>query len=64
MYFFFQFSFKQSRKSKQKKPSFLDHGEKKYGRYFIEDVKALGNVVYMFLPFPIFWALFDQQVTS
>jgi len=55
------FSFKQSRSSKQKKPSFLDHGEKKYGRYFIEDVKALGNVVYMFLPFPIFWALFDQQ---
>merc|ERR1712223_1701875 len=55
------YSFKQSRKAKEKKPSWLDHGEKKYGKYFIEDVKALGNVVYMFLPFPIFWALFDQQ---
>lgn len=54
-------SFKESRRSKEKKPSFLDHGEKLYGKSFIADVKALGNVVYMFLPFPLFWALFDQQ---
>ncbi len=40
----------------------MDFGEQKYGKNFIDDVKALGNVIYMFLPFPIFWALFDQQV--
>ena len=49
-------------KAKEKMASYLDHGVKKYGQSFIDDVKALGNVVYMFLPFPIFWALFDQQV--
>ena len=25
------------------------------------DVKAVYNVAFMMLPFPIFWALFDQQ---
>ena len=40
----------------------MDYGADKYGKEFIDDVKALGNVTYMFLPFPIFWALFDQQV--
>lgn len=46
-----------------KKDSFLDYGEKEYGKSFVDDVKALGSIVYMFLPFPIFWALFDQQVS-
>ena len=42
----------------------MDYGADKYGKEFIDDVKALGNVTYMFLPFPIFWALFDQQVNE
>ena len=37
------------------------YGIPKYGKPFVEDVKAVLNVAYMFLPFPIFWALFDQQ---
>jgi hypothetical protein len=28
----------------------------------VDDVKALQGVVYVFLPVPIFWTLFDQQV--
>jgi solute carrier family 15 oligopeptide transporter 1 len=61
---FFQYCFRQKGKAqeKEKKDSFMDYGLKKYGKNFIDDVKALGNIVYMFLPFPIFWALFDQQV--
>ena len=39
----------------------MDYGIPKYGTPFVEDVKAVLNVAYMFLPFPIFWALFDQQ---
>lgn len=27
----------------------------------MSDVKALGGVALVFVPFPIFWALFDQQ---
>jgi len=56
------YSFKESRgSSKQKGKNMLDHGEKKYGKDFIEDVRAVLNVLYMFIPFPIYWALFDQQ---
>ena len=40
----------------------LDYAEKKYGRGFVADVKALKNCTYIFLPLPLFWALFDQQV--
>ena len=59
-----QHAFKErsKRRKTEKKESILDYAEKKYGRTFIADVKALKSVTYMFLPFPIFWALFDQQV--
>ena len=39
----------------------LDYGADKFGKSFVEDVRAVLNVLYMFIPFPIFWALFDQQ---
>ena len=42
----------------------LDYAEKKYGRGFVSDVKALKNCTYIFLPLPLFWALFDQQVNK
>ena len=42
----------------------LDYAEKKYGRGFVADVKALKNCTYIFLPLPLFWALFDQQVSN
>ena len=62
--FFCQHAFTEWRKRRkaEKKESMLDYAEKKYGKTFIEDVKALKSVTYMFLPLPIFWALFDQQV--
>ena len=50
------------RKDKEKLESVVDYAESKYGRGFVSDVKALKAVTYMFLPLPIFWALFDQQV--
>ena len=60
---FLKHAFKEWRKRKSEKlPSMLDYAEKKYGRGFVSDVKALKNVTYIFLPLPIFWALFDQQV--
>ena len=38
----------------------LDHAREKYGRYMVEDVKLLLRVLAMYLPLPVFWALFDQ----
>jgi len=55
-------AWRKDRKSGERKESILDYSETKYGKSFIDDVKALKSVTYMFLPFPIFWALFDQQV--
>ena len=53
---------KRKRGKKEDLPEMLDYAEVKYGKNFVSDVKALKNVSYMFLPRPIFWALFDQQV--
>ncbi|PAA74382.1 hypothetical protein BOX15_Mlig029362g1, partial [Macrostomum lignano] len=35
--------------------------EEKADRAFIEDVRVAVQVLLLFLPFPIYWALFDQQ---
>ena len=53
-----------NRNSSYKKPHWLDYAQDKYDEQFINDVKSFSKVVFMFLPLPIFWALFDQQVTT
>ena len=61
---YFQCSFveKAKRSKKEKLPETLDYAENRFGKEFVADVKALKNVSYMFIPMPLFWALFDQQV--
>ncbi|KPJ03190.1 Peptide transporter family 1 [Papilio xuthus] len=49
-------------KSKEKREHWLDHADDKYDSSLIEDVKGLLRVLVLFIPLPIFWALFDQQV--
>ncbi|XP_065363170.1 peptide transporter family 1 isoform X2 [Calliphora vicina] len=39
----------------------LDYADQKYEKSLIEDVKVLMRVLVLYLPLPIFWALFDQQ---
>ncbi|XP_050331928.1 peptide transporter family 1-like [Bactrocera neohumeralis] len=39
----------------------LDYADKKYDHQLIEDVKVLMRVLVLYLPLPVFWALFDQQ---
>ncbi|XP_023946831.2 peptide transporter family 1 [Bicyclus anynana] len=48
-------------KSKQKREHWLDHADDKYDKSLIEDIKSLLRVLVLFLPLPVFWALFDQQ---
>ncbi|XP_023179644.2 peptide transporter family 1-like isoform X1 [Drosophila hydei] len=52
-------------KCKEKKTNprehWLDYADKKYDRRMIEDVKVLMRVLFLYLPLPVFWALFDQQ---
>ena len=56
------FTEKRKRRKKEDLPEMLDYAVDRYGKQFVQEVKALKNISYMFIPFPIFWALFDQQV--
>ncbi|XP_038216405.1 peptide transporter family 1-like isoform X1 [Zerene cesonia] len=51
----------QSCKSKEKRKHWLDHASGKYDTELIEDIKSLLRVLVLFIPLPVFWALFDQQ---
>lgn len=39
----------------------LDYAEPKYGRKLVSDVKILLKILVLYIPLPMFWALFDQQ---
>ncbi|XP_065160310.1 peptide transporter family 1-like isoform X2 [Atheta coriaria] len=51
-------------KSKEKKEHWLDHAIPEYGESLVKDVKALLRVLILYIPLPVFWALFDQQGTG
>lgn len=44
-----------------KREHWLDYAESKYGTQLINDIKSVLRVLVLFLPLPVFWALFDQQ---
>uniref|UniRef100_A0A7G3AJE6 Putative h+/oligopeptide symporter n=1 Tax=Lutzomyia longipalpis TaxID=7200 RepID=A0A7G3AJE6_LUTLO len=39
----------------------LDYAEEKHGKELITEIKTLFNVLVLYIPLPVFWALFDQQ---
>lgn len=41
----------------------LDYASDKYDRQLIEDVKQVLSVIVVFMPMPVFWALYEQQVS-
>lgn len=51
-------------KKSVKKDHWLDYSEEKYGKELVEDIKATLKVLVLYLPLPVFWALFDQQGTG
>ena len=50
-------------KSSEKKEHWMDWAKEKYDAGLVEDVKRLLSVLVLYIPIPVFWALFDQQVT-
>lgn len=40
----------------------LDYSIDKYGEKLVTDMKVVFSILYLYLPVPIFWSLFDQQV--
>jgi len=65
--YFFEFQHALVRKGKLKKEEkrehWLDYADDKYDETLINDTKATLRVLFLYLPLPIFWALFDQQVS-
>ncbi|XP_063706988.1 peptide transporter family 1-like isoform X2 [Culicoides brevitarsis] len=48
-------------KKHNKREHWLDYAEATYGKQLIDDIKSVLRVLVLFLPLPVFWALFDQQ---
>jgi len=46
----------------EKRDHWLDFADDKYDKQFIDDVKRVLSVGFVFIPLPVFWALYDQQV--
>jgi len=47
--------------SSEKPEHWLDHAKGKYSAQLIADTKILLKLLVLYLPLPIYWALFDQQ---
>jgi dipeptide/tripeptide permease len=62
----FQHAFSQWRTLRKvdKRPSMVDYARERFGDEFVEEVKALFDIIYIFMPLIVFWSLFDQQVTQ
>uniref|UniRef100_A0A3Q3ENA0 Solute carrier family 15 member 2 n=1 Tax=Labrus bergylta TaxID=56723 RepID=A0A3Q3ENA0_9LABR len=54
---------KRSRRSKHDPPKkhWLDWAEEKYSKRLIQEIKMVLRVLVLYIPLPMFWALFDQQ---
>lgn len=48
-------------RSGEKKDHWLDHADDRFGEKLRMDIKAVLRVLLLFVPLPIFWALYDQQ---
>uniref|UniRef100_A0A8C7YD07 Solute carrier family 15 member 2 n=1 Tax=Oryzias sinensis TaxID=183150 RepID=A0A8C7YD07_9TELE len=49
-------------KHEPKRKHWLDWAEEKYSKRLIQEVKMVLRVLVLYIPLPMFWALFDQQV--
>uniref|UniRef100_A0A667XH53 Solute carrier family 15 member 1 n=1 Tax=Myripristis murdjan TaxID=586833 RepID=A0A667XH53_9TELE len=50
-----------NRRSNIKKAHWLDWAEDRYDKLLIAQVKMVVKVLFLYIPLPMFWALFDQQ---
>ncbi|XP_058054155.1 peptide transporter family 1-like isoform X2 [Anopheles bellator] len=48
-------------KSVNPREHWLDYSEKRWGRQLVDETRILLNVLTLYIPLPVFWALFDQQ---
>ena len=59
----FQHAIGRKMKSKgEKRDHWLDFASDKFDAQLIKDIKQVLRVLVLYLPIPVFWALFDHQV--
>lgn len=51
-----------ARSKGDKKEHWLDYASNKYDQVLIADTKSVLQILLLFIPLPVFWALYDQQV--
>lgn len=51
----------EKRKSRTTQEHFLDHAVEKHGRRLVNDTKILLRILVLYIPLPVFYALYDQQ---
>ncbi|XP_035702248.1 solute carrier family 15 member 2 isoform X2 [Folsomia candida] len=44
-----------------KREHFLDYADDKFDKKLLNDVKALLRILFLYIPLPAYWSLFDQQ---
>ncbi|XP_070494632.1 peptide transporter family 1-like [Chironomus tepperi] len=54
-------STKKKEKATNPREHWLEYAEPKFGKKLVMETKILLNVLVLYIPLPIFWALFDQQ---
>lgn len=47
----------------ERKPSWIDYAEEKFGSVIVEDTKTVINILVLYLPLPIYWAVYSQQAS-
>ncbi|GFX16869.1 solute carrier family 15 member 2 [Trichonephila clavipes] len=45
----------------EKRENCLDYADDKYEKSLITDIKSVLRILYMYIPLPLFWALWEQQ---
>ena len=40
----------------------MDHAKEKYPTTLVDDTKCLLKLLVLYIPFPLYWALYGQQV--
>ncbi|GFT01254.1 hypothetical protein NPIL_528771 [Nephila pilipes] len=48
----------------EKRDHWLDHADNKYDEDLIIDIKSFLNILWLYLPLPLFWALHEKQGTK
>ncbi|GFR12010.1 solute carrier family 15 member 2 [Trichonephila clavata] len=48
-------------KKDEKRENCLDYADDKYDKSLIKDIKCVLSILYMYIPLPLFWALWEQQ---